>query len=295
MSFSVELVRLLLFCVQQFGIVLAVGAQTVMLISFLIATRDGVVDQKEERFSHALLFALKLGLISIIASGILITLLHLSLGEYGVVETPAFLFKWLLIGIIVAVTYRIARAPFAHFFWEGILGAHWYALFVLHVLAPLTTWVDLLILYGLWSVGFMLAWVSLVYSMRAKKERLPAPHGKDIAPEPMPIIKKETPPQPPPATPKAPEPVVLQKPQALPPPPLPAVVTTVAASTPPMPPPVKPVEPPPPPVQPAIVPVPKKPLLERLEETIGLPTIRVMPRNEQDVDRQVRPSVVQFE
>jgi hypothetical protein len=299
MSFSVDVISLILYCIQQLGVVLGVGAQTVLLISFLIATRDGSIGEKEEKFGRTLVYILKLGLFFIIVSGVMITLMHLSSEEYSIIETPAFLFKWALIGVIGAVTFIVGRRPFAHFFWEGMLGANWYALFVIHVLAPLAAWADLLVLYALWSIGFILAWSALVYGMRAKHERGPTPHGKDIAPEPKPIIKSAPapikpapfvppPPKPVPPPPPPPKPVLAaalpQKPAALTPPPLPVVIqTAVAVSTPAVPVPKKPV-----------LAVPQKPV-EDPDAHVGLPTIRVMPQTPQEVERQMRASVVQFE
>jgi hypothetical protein len=320
MSLPVDLVSLVLYCVQQLGVVLGVGAQTVLLIAFILATRDGKIDQKEEQFGHVILSVLKYGLLFMVLSGILITVIHISFEQYAIVETPAFLFKWALIALIGTITLLIERRPFAHFFWEGILGAHWYALFIINAIAPLISWADLLVLYVLWSVGFMLAWSALVYSMRAKRNMPDVPHGKDLIPEPPIVVK--TPPKPavtpnpekpivaakqnifaqqvspkPIATPPPPKPVVLvpYKPQELIAPPLPTIAETHAISTPP----VLPV--PPKPVA-ASIPVPKKPEMPIPEKPIedpdkdpGLPTIRVMPQTPQDLDRQMRASRVQFE
>jgi hypothetical protein len=75
-----------------------------------------------------------------------------------------------------------------------------------------------------------------------------------------------------------------QKPAALTPPPLPVVIqTAVAVSTPAVPVPKKPV-----------LAVPQKPV-EDPDAHVGLPTIRVMPQTPQEVERQMRASVVQFE
>ena len=281
------------YFVQQLGVVLGVGAQTVILISYLIATRDNTVDQKEEQFGRVVVQVLKFGLYFIVISGVLITVMHFTANQAEIVYTPAFVFKWVLIFVIGTITFMVGRNPYMHFFWEGVLGSHWYALFILHVVAPLTTWPDLLVLYVLWTVGFLLAWNALVYTMRAPKavtikeveKKAPPPAPKPIPPPkpvPPPVVAAAPPPKPAP-------PPLPQKPAALQSPQLPVVIKpTVAVSTSPV------ISIPQKPPQKPAPPVPEKPI-EDPDANPGLPTIRVMPQTQQDVDRQMRPSVVQFD
>jgi hypothetical protein len=321
MSLPVDVLSLLLYCVQQLGVMLGVGAQTVILVSYLLAARDGTIDQKEEQFSRVVVQVLKFGFYFIVASGAAITCMHLAAGQIEIVFTPAFVFKWVLIGVIGAVTFMVGRAPFMHFFWEGILGAHWYALFVIHVVAPLTTWPDLIVLYVLWALGFVLFWNALVYTLQAPRA---APHfrGREAAPAQKVTVKEQivapkpvespriaammTAPKPQPSAPK-PAAVLPPAPKKLtPPPPKPAVSvphkpeellaplpvaikTNIAVSTPPVIPlPQKPLP------KKSVLPVPEKPI-EDPDKNPGLPAIRVMPTNAQEVDRQMRASVVQFD
>jgi hypothetical protein len=285
----------------------------VILISYLLATRDNMVDQKEEQFGRAVLRVLKLGLLLIILSGAVITVIHLSLGQVLVVLTPAFLFKWVIIGILLTTTLALGKKPYPAALYEGFLGANWYALFVIHVLAPLAAWADILVIYAIWSAGFMLAWAALVSGLRApalaaaKKPRghetvsavppptkrpVEIPKPAPVAPKPAPVAaraasapapKAQTPPPKPPEPPK-PAPVVIQtppvphKPEELPAPSLPAVARAVPPK-----PPVKPME------------VPRKPApVTDPDENPGLPAVRVMPRSPQDIETQTRASVVQF-
>ncbi len=285
--------------VQQCGVILGVGAQAVTLVAFLIATHDGAISLKEHAFGRIVVNVVKLALFLIIVSGVVITLMHYSAGQVETIETSAYLFKWALIFIITIVTLMVGRRPFAHFFWEGILGAHWSALFVVHVLAPLVAWLDIIVLYVLWTCGFIFVWSALVYLLRAKTV---GPAVRQVAsppfppPPPKPVIMTRMPPPPPKPQPAPPAPLIItpapHKPLELPPVPLPAVTQTkVTVSTPPMPVPKKPeLEVP----QKPELTVPQKPI-EDPDQNPGLPTIRVMPRTEQDVDKQMRPSVVQFE
>lgn len=308
MSFSVDVVSLVLFCIQQLGVMLAVGAETVILIAYLVSMRDGVVEAKEEQFGRAVSRALNLGLFLIILSGVAITLMHLSQGATEVVFSPAYLFKWLLIGGLFVLDMLRRKKVFMHFLWEGVVGANWYALFIVHILAPVATWTDLLVLCAIWNIGFILCFVSIAYSMRARTTSVvPKPAPKQVpivvqekkiekkvevpkqvitpVPPPKPIpppIPKPTPPPPKPVVPPMP-----QKPAILPalaqPEPFPMVIQ-------------KPLIPPVPQKPPMSV--PQKPQEEKIKDPDqypGLPAIRVMPRTQADVDNQNRATTVQFE
>jgi hypothetical protein len=320
MFFDVDTANLVLYFVQQTGIVFGVGAQTVILISYLLATRDNFIDQKEEQFGRAVLRVLKLGLLLIILSGALITVIHLMLGQVLVVLTPAFLFKWAIIGVLLAVTLALGKKPYPAALYEGFIGANWYALFVIHVLAPLAAWADILVIYAIWSVGFLLAWAALVSGFRApslasaKKPRgheavvVPAPKPVEtltpapVAPKPAPVAAKIVPPPAPkmqtlppkPPEPPKPAPVALRapavphKPEELPAPSVPAVIRAV---------PVKPAAAPAVPRKPVQkMEVPKKPEIpvKDPDQSPGLPAVRVMPKSPQDVENHLRATVVQF-
>lgn len=315
MFFDVDTVNLVLYFIQQTGIVFGVGAQTIVLIAYLVATRDNVVDQKEEQFGRAVLRVLKFGLLLIIVSGALITVIHLSLGQVLVVLTPAYLFKWAIIGILLTTTLALGKKPYPAALYEGFLGANWYALFVIHVLAPLAAWADILVIYAIWGLGFMIAWIALVAGVRAPLPQLKKKaRGHEIAP----TLEKPAPPAAKPALQKVPAPIppqpdhfvhqvspsihkepppVPHKPEELPPPPLPAVVMPVPSK--PAPPPAPP--PPPKPMVPIkpkeqVLEVPKKPDIpvKDPDENPGLPAIRVMPKTPEDMENQTRASSVTF-
>jgi hypothetical protein len=297
MSFSVEVISLLLYLVQQLGIVLGVGAQTVLLVAHVIAARDGIIEKREEHVGKLVGYVLLFGLFCIISSGIAITLLHVSMGEGGIAESPAYIFKWALIAFVSLLTFLTLKHPLSHAVWQGLLGSQWYALFMLHMLAPAAYWEDMLALCLLWSVGFMFLWSVVVYSTRAHPRKPAKPEPvRAVAPPPMiksepvipkppsaPIIKIAPPPVPP-----APLPVVSKEP-------LPMVVETkVAVSTPSMSVPSKP-EPVPlaVPQKPPQKPVPQKPI-EDPDAQVSLPAIRVMPQRPEQLDTQTRATVVQF-
>lgn len=172
MLFSVELLNLILYCVQQFGVALGFGAQTIMLVAYLQATRDGVIDKVEAQFLRATRITLWVSLFAIVVSGLCITLLHLLAGQEATIFQPAYLFKWLLIAVVILLTALLHTLP--ETLAEGLLGGTWYALFLVHILAPVTTWINLLTLWGVWMIGFMICWYALAVTLREKKLKQPA-------------------------------------------------------------------------------------------------------------------------
>ncbi|HVV14971.1 MAG TPA: hypothetical protein VHD55_01020 [Candidatus Paceibacterota bacterium] len=246
MSFPVDIVNLILYCVQQLGVMLGVGAETVILIVYFLSLRDGRIEPKEEQFGRAVHKVLKWGLLLVIASGFLITAIHLFFGQLAIILQPAFLLKWLLIGAVWGMEVARRRQVFANYLWEGISGMNWYALFALHILAPIATWGDLLVLYAIWAAGFMACYVSFVHGIGipvpgyarphprpdatapAQKKFVPPPAPKPVfkpqpKPVPKPVIKFAPPPHiskptPPPAPKPAPLPPPMAQPKPAPPP-----------------------------------------------------------------------------
>lgn len=161
--------NLILYSFQQLGVMFAVGAQTVILVAYLLAVRNGVVDEQEERFAKAVKRVLFVGLFLIVISGLAITALELFAAHQPVVLSPAYLFKWCLIALGVV----FARATWGNSLPKGLLegasGATWYALFSVHILAPVASWAQLLMLYAVWLIVFVLAWTGLVFALRGKR------------------------------------------------------------------------------------------------------------------------------
>lgn len=254
MLFSIENLDAILYLFQQIGVMLSVGAETVILSAFVLAMEDGAVDATEAKFSRAVRRALAAGLGCIIVSGLLITAVHGSLGEGSIIFQPVFLAKWSLILLLLAAYVLQWKRPFLNFWLEGVVGGTWYALFLLHIMAPLTSWLALLIMYTVFMSIFMGIWALIVFLMR----RAHAAYG--AGPRPEPIVPPVQSPSPIVQTlPPAPKPVV----QA--PPPKPPVVVPVVVEPPPPPPVSKPapvlqpvaaaVLPPPPPSKPVAAPL----------------------------------------
>lgn len=324
-----ELFPLALYLVQQLGIMLGVGSATVLLISYLTAMRDGSVDPSEARFARVVQHVLEVGLVCIVLSGAAITAMHSFAGDTSVLSSPAYVFKWLLIGFVsLALVLRRAKA-FGSAVAEGLVGATWYALFILHVVAPIAFWTDLLFLYVAWVSGFLLLWVSLAKLMTARTPQvskaviaapkpapvavskpIPPPAPKPVAP-PAPKVQQPAPPPPPipKPEPKPPMPPVVAKPvlpvvahAELPPIPEAPSAPVVAAV---------PVKPPPPPAAPApqkpqelvvaqnipvptLVPQKSEGLIKNIDDTDQIPHVYVMPRTPEDVEKHLRSAELQF-
>lgn len=266
MLFQSELVALVLYSFQQFGIMLGVGAETILLIVYLVSLRDGVVEPKEVQFARVIRRALYGGLGIIIFSGAGVVAYHALLGQAGVMFQPAFLFKWAMVALLLLATLARPRgAAFSHPLWEGAVGGTWYALFLVHILAPVTSWPVLLGFYGLWLAGFEACWWALAHAMQGGVAVAikPVPHSPP-APVSKPIVVV-------PAPHKPAFVAVPRKPFIAP-----------AASVPHKP-------------TPAVVPVPRKPageLLRAPEQLPELPALHVMPRTPQEVSNQFRGAVV---
>ncbi len=213
---------------------LGVGAETVIIVSYFMGDprrrcrrKGGKIRPADDPGCCARVLSL------IVSSGAVITLIHLLGGQSTIVLQPAFIFKCgCSSGVLVFGAVMVEREPYSHFFWEGLLGANWYALFALHILAPVTDWVDLLVLYAIWSVGFLLVWMAVMHwlrtpktvSIKTEKVIAPAKPVEKKAPPPAPVVKenpKPVAPSPPavvihPAPPKPPAPPVPIKHAPLP-------------------------------------------------------------------------------
>lgn len=266
MFFSVDLIDLVLYCIQQLGVMLAVGAETIVLIAYAVSMRDGKADEVEARFSRAVHRALAVGFLCIILSGIVITALQVMLGQLSVVSEPVFLFKWLLIAALAGIYLSQRGKTFSRPFVEGAIGGTWYALFLVHILAPMTTWFNLLVLYAVFLLGFLAVWSVIVkVSGPHKIKKVAALPPKKVIQTPPPPVQKIAPPPP----------KIIQPPPPPPPPPKP---------TPPPPPP----KPTPQPLPVATLPVPPVPKKEEHENdphhSPWLPAIHIMPKNQAELD-----------
>src|SRR3989344_4056117 len=166
--------NLILYSIQQLGVMFAVGAQTIILVAYLLAIRNGTVDEQEERFAKAVKRVLFVGLFFIIVSGLAITALELFAAHQPVVLSPAYLFKWCLIGFGVMLALATWGNSLPKGLLEGVVGATWSALFAVHILAPVATWPQLLMLYVVWLILFVLGWVGLVFGLRGKRAAVEA-------------------------------------------------------------------------------------------------------------------------
>src|SRR3989344_3703796 len=284
MFFSGEMVALVLYSFQQFGVMLGVGAETILLVVYLMSLRDGVVEPKEAQFARAIRKTLYIGLCIIIFSGAGIAGYHALLGQIGIILQPAFLFKWLLVSLVLlAALARPRSSAFSHVLFEGVVGGTWYALFLVHILAPVTIWPVLLGLYGIWLLGFDAFWWALAHAMQGGVE------AGSVQPVPKPLFHIAS------------KPAVVEKGKAVtallvpksvsaaapaPRKPAPIVVPRKPFVMPAMPVPRKPT--------PAVVAVPHKPagVQQDQDQSTALPALHVMPRTPQDVANQFRGTVV---
>lgn len=320
MELAGELLSLVVSLAQQIGIVVGVGALTVTLVGHLLSLH---AHKNETVFAYvrAARSIRALALIAIIISGGAALLVHFQTGTLGVLAAPAFLFKWLLIALLTAFYFAELKVEG---FWrdavEGFEGANWYALFIVHAMAPVVGWGLLLAIYAGWLATFAVIWTGFVWLMRRHSVINPSPASKSgLAPNPFPAPK--------PVPPVAPKPVA-PKPAPTPMPPPPAVAAQAmqkkieihpnhsllpmiaeldlpapskaqmpapkaAPAAAPVPAPVVAAPKPAAPV--TIVPQSSKPAIAmpNLEES-GLPALHVMPKRPEDIESSKRGPVVKM-
>ncbi len=165
--FFADVLQLFLYLAQQFAVLVAVGAQTIVLVAHLRELHTPKLHEHEEDIARSARVVRLWALGAIVVSGIIITLEHAFLGSLGTVLQPVFLFKWLLLGAAVVLYFVYNISP-AHWKWgvEGVLGAVWYTVLIIHIAAPETSWTALSILFGVWTVAFVALWIGVSALMR---------------------------------------------------------------------------------------------------------------------------------
>ena len=160
--FFADVLQLCLYLAQQFGVLVAVGAQTIILVAHLHELHTPKLHEHEEELVRSARMVRLWALGVIVVSGIIITIEHAFLSSLATALQPVFLFKWLLLVAVMAlhVIYNISPA---HWKWgvEGILGAVWYTVLIIHIAAPATSWTALLVLFAVWAVAFVALWIGV--------------------------------------------------------------------------------------------------------------------------------------
>lgn len=168
LAILLSLANLALYCMQQLGVTLGVGAETVLLVAYLQSVRDGVVDEKEQSFARAVRHVKDMGLFLMILSGAAIVTTQFLTGQLTDFLSVIVWFKWSLIGIVLFMTFAVRGYSLAAGLLQGLSAGTWYALFAVHILAPTASWLQLGTFYALWLVGFCLCWSMLVFALRGK-------------------------------------------------------------------------------------------------------------------------------
>lgn len=262
-----EFLYFAVYVVQQLGIMLGVGAQTVLLCTHLLVLHRGEVEKPNASYARAAKIALGTSFALIIASGAGAVVIHLLANQIGVILAPAFLFKWGLIAALL-VAVPLQQKFLSNNIFYAFTGGTWYALFLVHSLGPVTSWTMLGALYASWLVAFAIVWMAFVAIMRkrsvvtakpmlapqkiAKKEPVKvAPVAVKIVPHaPVPVAPVPKPIVPPAPKIEVPIPVAVSVP-----PPVPKLIplqVAVAVSTPAVV--AKPSSPAPAPIKPVVAP-----------------------------------------
>lgn len=154
------------YALQQLGMMLGFGAQIILLCTYLIGTRDGAINETEDQLAKGVYRVLLASLFIVALSGVGIIIQAIAHNETSVFSQPAFVFKWVLIVLAVLFAVLLHGRNIWNSWYENFAAANWGALFLLHIFAPVATYILLLELYGVWLVGFSIGWMLLVYSLR---------------------------------------------------------------------------------------------------------------------------------
>jgi hypothetical protein len=229
---------------------------------------------------------------------------------------PAFLFKWALIALLTSFYFmELGAEGIKRDAVEGFEGANWYALFIVHTMAPVVAWTLMLEIYVGWLAAFGVIWALFVGLMRWQGKSKP-PAAAAMAPKtappqapvmPKPIAAPAPMPSPKPIPPPAPAPIPkieihpnhsmlpmvaeldLPAPAAAAMPPKPAPAPAAPAAAPVAP----PVSAPQAPVE--AVPQSSKPAAAMPDlEGPGLPALHVMPKRPEDIESSKRGPVVKM-
>ncbi len=224
MSLGGELISLIVSLTQEIGVVAGVGAITATLVGHLLSLHAHV-PESVHGYVRAARQVRALALIAIIVSGAAAILMHLTTGTAATLLAPAFAFKWLLIAILVSFYFLEFGAKGV---WqdtvEGFEGAQWYALFIVHTIAPAHGWILILEIYAAWLIAFGVVWAVFVAIMRhqstlpkmvnpvvhapvQKVEPPQAPQAATVAPVQAPHPTPVIPPMPKPVMPVVKEPI----------------------------------------------------------------------------------------
>ena len=161
MSIALEMLDLVLSCVQELGIIFGVGGEVVLLVLYLFAIRDFTIDTKEMSVTNAVRRVVNAGLACIVLSGIGITALHCLSGEVGIVLQPAYIAKWLLIVAVVATALYHRHIAFSKGMLEGLVGALWFGMLLIHLIAPAVSGGLVAVSLAAWIVCFVSVWAGI--------------------------------------------------------------------------------------------------------------------------------------
>jgi hypothetical protein len=178
------LLSLVVSLTQEIAIVIGVGALTVTLVGHLLSLH---AEKNETVFAYvrAARSIRAIALMAIIVSGGAALLVHFQTGTLGVLLAPAFLFKWLIIALLTAFHFAELQAQgYARDAVEGFEGANWYALLIVHTMAPVMGWLLMFSIYLGWLATFAVIWAGFVWLMRHHSTIAPAKPGR--APNPFP-------------------------------------------------------------------------------------------------------------
>ncbi len=285
MLISLHAITVLLSVIQQFGLVLGVGAETVLLLMRISGVTRHESDPRERRFVHAIPLVRDTGIALLLISAIAVTVTEYLGHHLDVIFTPAYLAVCALTVLVTLFTIITHGDSFFEAICEGISGATWYALLLMHALAPALAWRTIFDAYGIWVCVWTVCWVGILLLTRRARRNQVSSFARAPTQPPVAVVAASfgnigsfalqqtqrwppnaLSPMPPGATFSGVTPIVIPKADA-------ASVQAISSSITPMP------DPPPPPPPPAMQTI----AASNTQESFGLRAVNVMPQNPSEV------------
>lgn len=281
---------LIVFMLQQLGIVLGVGAEAVIVYvaaAHYIGTHQGQQpDFQRQSLARSSRHVQAGALLLIVLSGIAAIWIHLNGENIQALTESAFIYKWILIALVAGSFFSDPFIP-TRYTWtaRGFAGVSWASLCILHVVAPIVPWWVIALAHALFVAIWMGLWQGVARLAHPPVSKPTPP------PAPKPVVPKPAPPPPPQPAPPQPKPTPPPPPKPTPPP---ASLPVVKPES--LPPAPKPVSPPPPPPPKPTPPPPQKPavVVPAQDNNPNLPAMRIMPKSAEDIPNQFRSGAVEL-
>lgn len=120
-----EILSLIFGLIFRMGVTFGVGSSTFALTNFIVALRDGVIDEGEKRLMHVVYFVLRIGMV-MIAIGLIAPLFVFGLD----ILSTQYLMVLTLLAIITVNAVLMTKRIMPMKYGPVLAGGSWYSIFL---------------------------------------------------------------------------------------------------------------------------------------------------------------------